>query len=62
MDISTTFSSLPPLLQPLVSNLWQDYNKQVKPTELNILAQHPLIFDSLLKYGLVVNLLPGPPH
>jgi len=42
MNIST----LPPLLQPEVSQLWQDFQAKASPEEL---AQHPPIFESLPK-------------
>jgi len=39
-------SNLPPLLQPEVSQLWQDFQAKASPEEL---AQHPSIFESLPK-------------
>ncbi len=49
MNISDTFSTLPPLLQPEVERLWQNYQHNAKAEELAHLAQHPQIFDSLPK-------------
>jgi len=42
--MSTT--KLPPLLQPEVSQLWQDFQAKASPEEL---GQHPSIFESLPK-------------
>jgi len=44
MNMSTT--KLPPLLQPEVSQLWQDFQAKASPEEL---GQHPSIFESLPK-------------
>ncbi|HEC83672.1 MAG: bifunctional [glutamate--ammonia ligase]-adenylyl-L-tyrosine phosphorylase/[glutamate--ammonia-ligase] adenylyltransferase [Candidatus Parabeggiatoa sp. nov. 2] len=49
MNISETFSTLPPLLQPEVSSLWQDYQTNASADEIAHLAQAPQIFDSLPK-------------
>jgi len=49
MKISNTFSTLPSLLQPEVSTLWQDYQANATEEELTQLAQAEQIFDSLPK-------------
>ncbi|OAD23038.1 bifunctional glutamine-synthetase adenylyltransferase/deadenyltransferase, partial [Candidatus Thiomargarita nelsonii] len=42
-------SKLPPLLQPEVSQLWQDFQAKASPEEQAYLTQHPPIFESLPK-------------
>ena len=49
MNISTTLSSLPSLLQPFVTSWWQDYTAKANAAALTSLAKQPLIFDSLPK-------------
>jgi len=49
MNLSNTFSHLPPLLQREVSRMWQDYQDHATSEEISCLIQHSRIFDSLPK-------------
>ncbi|MCK5718526.1 MAG: bifunctional [glutamate--ammonia ligase]-adenylyl-L-tyrosine phosphorylase/[glutamate--ammonia-ligase] adenylyltransferase [Thiomargarita sp.] len=49
MDISKTFSKLPPLLQPEVARFWLDYQTKANPENIALLAKNTRVFDSLPK-------------
>ncbi len=49
MNISNTFSTLPPLLQHEVNLMWQDYQKQASSEQIAYLAEHSRVFESLPK-------------